>query len=83
MMNMNVDVVMSMYNSIEYCDNYSKTSGSLWKYCRDEPALIDPGTVENLPGYSASFKSKANITGKTHLPTTTKYQHSGTIKIPK
>ena len=47
MMNINVDVVMSMYNSIEYRDNYSKSSGSLWKYCRDEPALIDPGTVEN------------------------------------
>ena len=28
---------MSMYNSIEYSDNYSKTSGNLWKYCRDEP----------------------------------------------
>ena len=26
------DVVMPMYNLIEYSDNYSKTSGSLWKY---------------------------------------------------
>ena len=24
------DLVMPMYNSIEYSDNYSKTSGSLW-----------------------------------------------------
>ena len=24
-----------MYNLIEYCNNYSKTSGSLWQYCRD------------------------------------------------
>ena len=27
-----VDTVMPMYNLIEYCDNYSKTSGSLWQY---------------------------------------------------
>ena len=29
-------VVMPMYNLIEYSDNYSKTSGNLWQYCRDE-----------------------------------------------
>ena len=28
---------MPMYNLIEYSDNYAKTSGSLWKYFRDEP----------------------------------------------
>ena len=27
-----IDIVMSMYNLIEYSNNYSKTSGSLWKY---------------------------------------------------
>ena len=32
-----VDVVMQMYNLIEYSDNYSKASGSLWQYYRDEP----------------------------------------------
>ena len=30
------DVVMSMYNLIEYSDNYSETSASLWQYYRDE-----------------------------------------------
>ena len=25
-----IDIVMPIYNLIEYCDNYSKTSGSLW-----------------------------------------------------
>ena len=30
---------MSMYNVIEYSNNYSKT-GSLWQYYRDEPALV-------------------------------------------
>ena len=26
-----IDIVMKMYNLIEYSDNYSKTSGRLWK----------------------------------------------------
>ena len=26
-----IDVVMSMYDLIEYSNNYSKTSGSLWQ----------------------------------------------------
>ena len=30
-------VVMPVYNFIENDDNYSKTSGSLWQYYRDEP----------------------------------------------
>ena len=30
---------MLMYNLIEYSDNYSKTSGSLWQYCKDIPAV--------------------------------------------
>ena len=30
-----IDIVVLMYNSIEYSDNYSKTSGSLWYYYRD------------------------------------------------
>ena len=32
-----LDVVMPMYNLIEYKDNYSKTSESLYQFCRDEP----------------------------------------------
>ena len=30
-----IDIVMPMYNLIEYSDNYSKTSGSLWQYYKD------------------------------------------------
>ena len=30
---------MPMHNLIEYSDIYSKTSGSLWQYYRDESAL--------------------------------------------
>ena len=48
---------MPMYNLIEYSDYYSKTSGSLWQYYRDEPNYH----LEN----SESFKSKIKITRKT------------------
>ena len=34
-----IDVLMPMYNLIQYNDAYSKTSGSLWQYFRGEPAL--------------------------------------------
>ena len=30
-----IGVVMPMFNLIEYSDNYSKTSRSLWEYYRD------------------------------------------------
>ena len=33
-----IDIVMPMYNLIEYSDNYSKASGSLWQYHKDTPA---------------------------------------------
>ena len=32
-----LDVVMPMYNLLEYSKNYEKTSGSLFNYFRDEP----------------------------------------------
>ena len=52
-----IDIVMPMYNLIEYSDNYTKTSGILWQYYRDEP--------NNNQADSESFKSKIKITGKT------------------
>ena len=52
-----IDIVMPMYNLIEYSDNYSKTSGSLWQYYKDDPN-------DNLTD-SKSFKSKLKITGIT------------------
>ena len=38
-----INVIISMYNSIEYSDSYSKTSEILWKYFRDKLALNDEG----------------------------------------
>ena len=33
-----IDIVMPMCNLIEYSDNYAKTTGRLWQYCKDIPA---------------------------------------------
>ena len=44
-----MDIVMAMYNLIEYSDNYSKTSGSLWYQYRDEPFLGANGAVADFP----------------------------------
>ena len=52
-----IDIVMPIYNLIEYSDNYAKTSGSLWPYYRDE--------LNNNLADSESLKSKIKITGKT------------------
>ena len=35
-----IDIVMPMYDLIEYSDNYVKTTGSLWQYFIDEPMII-------------------------------------------
>ena len=34
-----IDILVPIYNLLEYSDNYSKTSGSLWQYCKDIPAV--------------------------------------------
>ena len=41
-----IDIVMPMYNLIEYSNNYSKTSGSLWQYCKGIPAVNDYGNID-------------------------------------
>ena len=40
-----IDVVMPMYNSLEYSNNYSKIFGILWKIYRDVPAVINNNEI--------------------------------------
>ena len=54
-----INIAMPMYNLIEYSDNYSDTSGSLWQFKRDEIEGNNNLTVDN----SSSFKYKSNIIG--------------------
>ena len=62
-----VDIVMPMYNLIKYSDNYSKTSGSLWQYCNEIPAVNNDGNIVDVNGANAtdSFNFKTKITSQT------------------
>ena len=57
-----IDIAMPMCNLIEYSDNYSDTSGSLWSFKRDE--IVDNADVTNDDN-APSFKYKANLIGNT------------------
>ena len=57
-----INITMRMYNLIEYSDNYSDTSGSLWHFKRDEITNnADVTNDDNTP----SFKYKASLIGDT------------------
>ena len=62
-----LDIVIPMYNLLEYSKNYRKTTGSLWNYYRDEPNSGIGGRNNNV-NYSIkdskSFDYKTSITGK-------------------
>ena len=62
-----IDIVMPMYNLIEYSNNYAKTTGSLWQYCKDIPARNNNNEIVDFTGGNTthSFNFKAKITGQT------------------
>ena len=55
----NLDLIMNMYNSIEYSDNYSDCTASLHQYKRQEPLANNA----NLTDASSSFKYKSDVLG--------------------
>ena len=64
-----LDVVMPMYNLLEYSKNYRKTTGSLWHYYRDQPnSTIGDNNITHSILNSESFDYKANFmeNGVTH-----------------
>ena len=64
---------MSIYKLIEYSDNYSKTSGSLWQYYRDEPFLAN-GAIADVP---------ANKNNSAFLNLKQKYQAEQEMMVQK
>ena len=57
-----LDVIMNMYNLIEYSDNYAESSGTLWQYKRDEQIMIVAGNPDNVTeNGSSSFKYKSGL----------------------
>ena len=62
-----IDVVMPMYNLIEYSDNYSKTCGILFQFCRDVLAVDhNNGKIADITYTTTdSFNLKVKLIGQT------------------
>ena len=56
---------MPMCNLIEYGHNYSKTSGSLWQYCKDVPAVDNQGNNVDFNGSKLMLLIHLILTGIT------------------
>ena len=54
---------MSMYNLIEYSDNYSDTSGNLWQFKRSEVDAGNNNNADITTANSLSFKYKSGLIG--------------------
>ena len=63
-----LEIVMPLYNLLEYSKNYKKTTGSFWNYYRDKPNKQSIGggnaAIKYLIRNSKSFDYKTSITGK-------------------
>ena len=58
----NLDIVMPIYNLIEYSDNYQDSSATLYQYKRDEPP--EANAINDLTtDTSSSFKYKVSLLG--------------------
>ena len=55
---------MSMYNLIEYSDNFLKASGTLFQYCRDVRAVDNDGAFTEA-NFTDSFNLKEKLAGQT------------------
>ena len=61
----NFNVIMPMYNLIEFSDNYVDSSGSLWQFKTGESPMNDHENSLNVAlDNSTSFKHKVNLLGK-------------------
>ena len=79
----NINITMPMYKLMEYSDNYSDTSGSLWQFKKDKIEEDADLTINNAP----SFKYNANLIGDTVADGTNRKKRKSknicTIKIFK
>ena len=72
-----IDIVMPMYNLIEYSENNGKTTGSLWQYYKDIPARnanneiigFDVNNVTNSFNFKVKFTGPTGDDGKKNVET--------------
>ena len=62
-----LDLVIQMYNLIEYSSNYSEATGSLWFYSKDEASNFN-GNIPNTDNFK-SFKYKPKLFQNTEAQT--------------
>ena len=78
-----LDIVMPMYNLLEYSKNYRKTIGSLYNYYRDE--LTDDANLNNFANNnvvsSNSFQYKTKIIGNTYDINSTILNPAGNARV--
>ena len=73
------DIVMLMYNLVEYSDNDIKTSGNLWQCYGDEASLNIVDAILHFTGFNQNnklFQYKQKATGVTGLNNTSKRKWS-------
>ena len=60
-----LDIVMPIYCLTKYSDAYAKTSGSLWQYCKDIPAVDKNNAIVDFTEnkFTDSFDFKVKMTG--------------------
>ena len=58
----NLDIIMPMYNVVEYSDNYQDSSATLYQYKRDE-SPEDDAVADLMADNSSSFKYKVSLLG--------------------
>ena len=62
-----IDIVMPMYNLIEYSGNYSKTSRSSWQHCKDVQAVNDDGNIVDFNPSKHLLVFKASLRRLQHV----------------
>ena len=60
----NLDIIMLLYNLLEYSDNYADSSKSLWEFKRDEQNINNGNPADVSTGGSLSFKYKSSLLGE-------------------
>ena len=73
-----INITMPMYILIEYSNNYSDASGSLWQFERDE--LI--GNINLTNDNSSSFKYKSDLFGNTDADGANRKKEGVKIVVP-
>ena len=78
-----INIAMPMYNLIEYSDNYSDTSGSLWQFKWDQqPINNNEPFIDITAENSSSFKYISNLIGDTDADGANRKNEGINIVVP-